>query len=87
MKVSTLFSDDPTISEEVPIEYENNVAIYDDICDDLYAIGNNDNHETCNHDLIFSWIMPHLIVILLSLLPLLFMRRILLMRRVVNFLC
>ena len=39
------------ISEEVPIDYENKVAIYDDYCDDLYAIRNNDNHETCHHDL------------------------------------
>ena len=46
-RVSTLFSDDSTISEEVPIDYKNKVAIYDDYCDDLYAINNNDNHETC----------------------------------------
>ena len=46
----TLFSDDSTISEEVPIDYENKVAIYDDYCDDLYVIKNNDNHETCHHD-------------------------------------
>ena len=83
----TLFSDEFTISEEVPIEYENKVAIYDDYCDDLYAIKNNDNHETCHHDFSFNWIMPHMIIILLSLLPLLFMRRNLLMWRVVNFLC
>ena len=37
--------------------------------------------------LVFNWIMPHMIVILLSLLPLLFMRRILLAYKVVNFLC
>ena len=37
--------------------------------------------------LIFNWIMLHMIVILLSLLPLLFMRRNLLMWRVVKFLC
>ena len=37
----TLFSDESTISEEVPIAYENKVAIYDDYCDDLYAIKNN----------------------------------------------
>ena len=28
-RVSTLFSDDSTISEEVPIEYENKVAIHE----------------------------------------------------------
>ena len=52
--MSTLFSDDSTISEEVPIDYENKVAIYDDYCDDLYAIKNNDNHETCHHDFSFQ---------------------------------
>ena len=41
--MSTLASNDSTISEEVPIEYENKVAIYDDYCDDLYVIRNNDN--------------------------------------------
>ena len=35
--------------EEVSIEYENKVAIYDDYGDDMYAIKNNDNHETCHH--------------------------------------
>ena len=45
----TLFSDESTISEEVPIDYENKVAIYDDYCDDMYAIKNNDNHKTCHH--------------------------------------
>ena len=50
----TLFSDESTISEEVPIDYENKVAIYDDYCDDLYAINNNDNHETCHHDFSFQ---------------------------------
>ena len=48
--MSTLVSNDPTISEEVPIVYENKVAIYDDYCDDMYAINNNFNHETCHHD-------------------------------------
>ena len=50
----TLFCDESTISEEVPIDYENKVAIYDDYCDDLYAIKNNDNHETCHHDFYIS---------------------------------
>ena len=86
-EVMTLFSDDSTISEEVSFDYENKVAIYDDYCDDLYAIKNNDNHETCHHDFFFNWIMPHVIIILLSLLPLLFMRINLLMWRVVKFLC
>ena len=50
----TLFSDESTISEEVPINFENKVAIYDDYCDDLYAIKNNDNHEICHHDFSFQ---------------------------------
>ena len=49
----TLYSNDSTILEEVPIDYENKVAIYDDYCDDTYAIKNNDNHETCHLDLNF----------------------------------
>ena len=54
-EVMTLFSDVSTISEEVSIDYdENKVATYDDYCDDLYAIKNNDNHETCHHDLSFQ---------------------------------
>ena len=86
-EVMTLFSNDSTISEEVPIDYENKVAIYDDYCDDLYAIKNNDIHELVIMILVFNWIMPHMIVILLNLLPLLFMRRNLLMWRVIKFLC
>ena len=53
-EVMTLFSDESTISEEVPIDYEKEVAIYDDYCDELYAIKNNDNHETCHLDLNFQ---------------------------------
>ena len=49
-EVMTLFSDESTILEEVSIDYENKVAIYDDYSDDIYAIKNNDNHETCHHD-------------------------------------
>ena len=86
-EVMTLFCDESTISEEVPIDYENKVAIYDDYCDDLYAINNNDIHETCHHDFSFQLDYAHMIIILLSLLPLLFMRRILPMWRVIKFLC
>ena len=50
----TLFSDESTISEEVSIDYENKVDIYDDYCDDMYAIKNNDNHETYHLDLNFQ---------------------------------
>ena len=51
----TLFSNDSTILEEVSTDYdENKVAIYDDYCDDMYAINNNNNHETCHHDFNFQ---------------------------------
>ena len=50
----TLFNDGSTISEEVSIDYDNKVAIYDDYGDDMYAINNNDNHETCHHDFNFQ---------------------------------
>ena len=86
-EVMTLFSDESTISEEVPIDYENKVAIYDDYCDDLYAIKNIITMKLVIMILIFNWIMLHMIVILLSLLPLLFMRRNLLVWRVIKFLC
>src|SRR3989337_3738570 len=35
-EVMTLFSDDSTILEEVSIDYDNKVAIYDDYCDNMY---------------------------------------------------
>ena len=49
-EVMTLFSDECTISEEVPIDYDHKVLIYDDYGDDMYAIKNNENHGTCHHD-------------------------------------
>ena len=52
--MSTLVSNDSTTSEEVPIDYENKAAIYDDYCDDMYAIKNDVNHETCHLDLNFQ---------------------------------
>ena len=53
-EVMTLFSYESTISEEVPIDYENKVAIHDDYFDDMYAIKNNYNHETCHLDFNFQ---------------------------------
>ena len=50
----TLFNDDSTILEEVSIDYDNKVAIYDYYCDDMYAIKNNDNHETFHHGFNFQ---------------------------------
>ena len=52
-EVMTLFSDESTILEEVSIDYDKKVAIYDDYGDDMYAIKNNDNHETRHHDINF----------------------------------
>ena len=63
-EVMTSFSDESTILEEVSIDYENKVAIYDDYGDDMYAILNNDN-------LIMILIFNHMTVILFNLLPLL----------------
>jgi hypothetical protein len=53
-EVVNLFNDDSTILEEVSIDYDNKVAIYDDYGDDMQAIHNNDNHETCHHDFNFQ---------------------------------
>ena len=53
-EVQTLFSDESTILEEVSIDCDNKVAIYDDYCDDMYAIKNNDNHETYHHGFNFQ---------------------------------
>ena len=40
--------------EEVAIDYDNKVHIYDDFGDDMYAILNNYKHETCHHDFNFQ---------------------------------
>ena len=53
-EVVTLFNDESTILEEVAIDYDNKVPIYDDYGDDMYAIKNNDNNETCHHDFNFQ---------------------------------
>jgi len=53
-EIMTLFNDESTILEEVAIDYDNKVAIYDDYCDDMYAIKKNDNHETCHLDFNFQ---------------------------------
>ena len=50
----TLFSDS-TILGEVSIDYdENEVANYDDYCNDTYALKNKNNNETCHLDLNFQ---------------------------------
>ena len=53
-EVMTLFNDESTTLEEVSIDYDKKVAIYDDDGDDMYALKNNDNHETCHHDFSFQ---------------------------------
>ena len=50
----SLFNDESTNLHEDSIDYENKVAIYDDYGDDMYAIKNNDKHETCHHDFNFQ---------------------------------
>ena len=76
----------PSFDEQ--IYYDKSMPpIYDDYCDDTYAIKNKDNHETCHHDFNFQLDYASVIVILLSLLPLLLMRINLLMWRVIKFLC
>ena len=70
----TLFSDESTILEEVTIDNDKKVAIYDEIMITMKLV-------------IMILIFNHMIVILLTLLPLLFMRINLLMWRVVKFLC
>ena len=53
-EVMTLFNDESTILEKIAIDYDNKIPIYDDYGDDLYAIKNNDNHETFHHDFNFQ---------------------------------
>ena len=86
-EVMTLFSYKSTISEEVPIDYENKVAIYDDYCDEMYAIKNNDNHETCHLEFNFQLDYASHDSYFVEFAPTIPMRRILLMWRVVKFLC
>ena len=95
-RVSTLFSDDSTILEEVLINYdENKVATCDDYCDETYAIKSSDDYiyKTC-HDYDYPFLNITLImwkqfIVFKSLmiLPLFWIRKILLMWRAVNFLC
>ena len=43
----------PSFDEQIYYD-ESMPPIYDDYCDDMYAIKNNDNHETCHHDFSFQ---------------------------------
>ena len=43
------------LSFDEQIYYDDSMPpIYDDYCDDMYALKNNDNHETCHLDLKFQ---------------------------------
>ena len=86
-RVSTLFSDS-TILGEVSINYdENEVATYDDYCDETYAIKGSDDYiyKSCHYyitlflNITLSMWKQFLVFKPLMILPLLFMRRILLM--------
>ena len=43
----------PSFDEKIYYD-ESMPPIYDDYCNDLHAIKNNDNHETCQHDINFQ---------------------------------
>ena len=43
----------PSFDEQIYYD-ESMPPIYDDYCDDTYALKNNDNHETCHHDFSFQ---------------------------------
>ena len=43
----------PSFDEQIYYD-ESMPPIYDVYCDDTYAIKNNDNHETCQHDINFQ---------------------------------
>ena len=43
----------PSFDEQIYYD-ESMPPIYDDYCDDMYALKNNDNHETCHLDLNFQ---------------------------------
>ena len=46
----TLFSDTSTILEEVSIDYDNEVAIYDNYYDDIYAIKSDKSSMLVHHE-------------------------------------
>ena len=46
----TLFSDISTLLEEVSIDYDNEVAIYDDYYDDIYAIKSDKSSMLVHHE-------------------------------------
>ena len=46
----TLFNDDSTMLEEVTIDYDNKIPIYDDYYDDMYAIKSNNFSMLVHHE-------------------------------------
>src|SRR3954471_10434385 len=48
-----IFFSPPSFDEQIYYD-ESMPPIYDDYCDDTYALKNNDNHETCHLDLNFQ---------------------------------
>ena len=44
----------PSFDEQIYYD-ESMPPIYDDYCDDMYAIKNKDNHEICHHDFNFQF--------------------------------
>jgi hypothetical protein len=73
----------PSFDEQIYYD-ESMPPIYDDYCDDTYTIKNKHNHDSCHHDFNFQLDYASHDSYLL---PLLFMRRSLLMWRVVKFIC
>ena len=49
-EVVTLFNDESTTLEEVSIDYDKKVAIYDDYGDDMYAIKSNKSSMLVHHE-------------------------------------
>ena len=86
-EVMTLFSDESTISDEVPMIMRKKLLSMMIIVMTCMLLRIMITMKLVIMILVFNWIMPHMIIILLSLLPLLFMRRNLLMWRVIKVIC
>ena len=64
---ATFFEDDifcpPSFDEKI-YYYESMPPIYDDYCDDTYAIKNKITMKLVIMILVLNWIIPHMIIIL-----------------------
>ena len=67
-EVMTLFSDESTISEEVPIDYENKLLSMMIIVMTCMLLRIMITMKLVIMILVLNWIMPHMIIILFSLL-------------------